>query len=324
LAKIAVALQEAVRQRVLNGGAGGATARRLAEGAGWRVVDVICTSGPDDRPFEEAHASVSISMIVAGTFQYRTHTRRELLAPGAILLGNPGQSYECAHEHGNGDRCISFQYTPAFFERIVQSHPGFRTARLPPLRAASPLVARACAAVEGASEAAWNTAAWEELAIEVAGQTLRLANDVDVDGSAAAGQSAISRVSRAVRAIELHHADALSLDALAQDAGLSPYHFLRTFTRITGVTPHQFALRTRLRDAATRLALDDARVIDVALDCGFGDVSNFNRTFRAEFGVAPRQYRAALNFRERPPSRARIHNGGTAPSRRPKSASHCL
>ena len=40
-----------------------------------------------------------------------------------------------------------------------------------------------------------------------------------------------------------------------------------------------------------RLAIENVKVIDIALDCGFGDVSNFNRTFRAEFGVSPRAYR---------------------------------
>jgi AraC-like DNA-binding protein len=81
------------------------------------------------------------------------------------------------------------------------------------------------------------------------------------------------------------------LQHLAKDAGLSPYHFLRTFTRLTGVTPHQFALRARLREAALRLSRSDDRVIDIALDCGFGDVSNFNRAFRTEFGTSPRAYR---------------------------------
>jgi len=57
------------------------------------------------------------------------------------------------------------------------------------------------------------------------------------------------------------------------------------------VTPHQYVLRARLREAAMRLAVEHARVIDIALDCGFGDVSNFNRAFRAEFGVSPRVYR---------------------------------
>ncbi|HEX7808465.1 MAG TPA: AraC family transcriptional regulator, partial [Thermoanaerobaculia bacterium] len=83
----------------------------------------------------------------------------------------------------------------------------------------------------------------------------------------------------------------LSLQLLAKDAGLSPYHFLRTFTRLTGTTPHQFALRARLREAALKLTASRDRIIDVALDCGFGDVSNFNRAFRGEFGVSPRNYR---------------------------------
>jgi AraC-like DNA-binding protein len=40
-----------------------------------------------------------------------------------------------------------------------------------------------------------------------------------------------------------------------------------------------------------RLASEPGKILDIALDCGFGDVSNFNRAFRAEFGVSPRAYR---------------------------------
>jgi AraC-like DNA-binding protein len=46
-----------------------------------------------------------------------------------------------------------------------------------------------------------------------------------------------------------------------------------------------------LRDAALRLADAPGKIVDVALDCGFGDVSNFNRAFRAEFGVTPGNWR---------------------------------
>jgi AraC family transcriptional regulator len=48
-----------------------------------------------------------------------------------------------------------------------------------------------------------------------------------------------------------------------------------------------------LREAAIRLVSADshARILDIALDSGFGDVSNFNRAFRAEFGATPRVYR---------------------------------
>jgi len=79
--------------------------------------------------------------------------------------------------------------------------------------------------------------------------------------------------------------------SLAREAALSPFHFLRTFERLTGVTPHQYILRARLREAALRLAAEPAKILDIALDCGFADLSNFNRAFRAEFGVNPRAYR---------------------------------
>ena len=101
----------------------------------------------------------------------------------------------------------------------------------------------------------------------------------------------MARVTAAVRRIERDPDDALSLRSLAREARLSPYHFLRTFERITGVTPHQYVLRVRLRRAATALATEPGKVIDVALESGFGDLSNFNRAFRAEFGVSPRAYR---------------------------------
>jgi AraC-like DNA-binding protein len=288
LAKIAVDLERALNRRAINGEEGCATAHVVAAGNGWSVSDVICTSGPDDRKFEERHVELSISIVAAGTFQYRSTTHKELLAPGSFLLGNPGQSFECGHDHGAGDRCIAFKYAPGFFETLVGSRPRFRAVRLPPLRASAPFVARACAAIAGASDASW-----EELAVEVAAQTTRLVNDVD-SASDTAAPNAVGRVTAAIRTIERNTDADLSLKLLATEAGLSPYHFLRTFAQITGMTPHQFAVRLRLREAALRLALDDALVIDVALDCGFGDLSNFNRSFRTEFGFAPRAYRKRM------------------------------
>src|SRR5258706_4277122 len=90
-----------------------------------------------------------------------------------------------------------------------------------------------------------------------------------------------------------------SLDALAAHAGLSPFHFLRVFSAALGVTPHQYLVRSRLRQAAQLLAEDDRAITDVAYDVGFADVSNFVRTFRRAAGVSPRQFpRAARGDRK--------------------------
>jgi AraC family transcriptional regulator len=266
-------------------------ARLLAQGEDWAVSDVVCTAGPCDPPFEEQHSRVSIAIVVAGTFQYRSSAGCELMTPGSLLLGNAGQCFECGHEHGTGDRCISFSYAPEYFERLAAGSgrggaaARFTMLRLSPIRQLSRLIARASSALAGSSDLGW-----EELSVELAGRTLQIERGLAMD-PASAKPSAVARVTRVVRRIQHCPDYAHDLRGLALEAGLSPFHFLRTFEAVTGTTPHQFLLRARLRRAAIRLGTESTKILDIALDCGFGDVSNFNRTFRSEFGASPRVYR---------------------------------
>ncbi len=291
MAKIAIALQEALTQRAVNGTAGFPAARLVAAGDGWLVEDVVCTSGPRDPVYEERHSHVRVAIVAAGSFQYRAECRhgtaRELMTPGSVLLATEGQCFECRHDHVTGDRCLSFGYTTEYFEGLTGERRArdLRVVRLPPLRDLSPLVARACAAVEGDADVAW-----EELSVELGARVVQLANTRSMNLNRMPS-GAMARVTRVVRRIERQPDAALTLRSLAREADLSPYHFLRTFEQLTGVTPHQYVLRTRLREAALRLVSGPAKVLEIALDCGFGDVSNFNRAFRAEFGVSPRAYR---------------------------------
>jgi AraC-like DNA-binding protein len=264
----------------------------LARGNGWSVSEVICTLGPQDCPFEERHSNVSIAIVAAGTFQYRSHAGCELMTPGSLMLGSMGQNFECGHEHGTGDRCISFSYSPEFFDRI-EADPAFHALRIPRLRTLSPLIARASAALAGAADTSW-----EELGIELAARAAQLDRGISREPSGAR-PGAIARVTRVVRTIECDPDGHYDLSELAREARLSPYHFLRTFQSVTGVTPHQYLLRLRLQRAAVRLRTEAAKIVDVALESGFGDVSNFNRTFRAEFGVSPRAWRKLGHRSER-------------------------
>jgi AraC family transcriptional regulator len=221
------------------------------------------------------------------------------MTPGSLLLGNPGQCFACGHEHGAGDRCLSFSFSPEYFEELASDVGArgaaleFRGLRVPPLRALAGLTARVCAAVMGSPNAPW-----DELGVELAARTVQLAGDGSSQPYSPSFRT-LAQVTDAVRAIERCPDDPLTLGSLARDVGLSPYHFLRTFQRLTGVTPHQYVLRTRLRRAAVRLVTTPARVLDIALDSGFGDVSNFNHAFRAEFGVSPRTYRLREGGRTR-------------------------
>lgn len=261
----------------------------IASGEGWSISDVLCNAGPQDRPFEEQHSQSTIAVVVSGTFQYRTSIGRSLMTPGSILLANPGDCFCCGHEHGRGDRCISFTYTLDFLERVTamsgHANARFRMHRIPALRVAAMPVVRATAYLLGDRKTSP-----EELSIFVAGEVAEFSQNRGSQISDA-DSGALSRVTRVVRMIDLDASAPRGLTSLAEMARLSPYHFLRTFEGITGSTPHQYVLRGRLRRAALRLMMSKDRVVDIALDCGFGDISNFNRTFRAEFGMTPRHFR---------------------------------
>ena len=93
--------------------------------------------------------------------------------------------------------------------------------------------------------------------------------------------------------LDAHSDRPIDLDHAAAEAGVSPFHFLRLFARVLGVTPHQYLVRSRLRHAARLLAEDDRDVTDIAYDVGFGDLSNFVRTFHRAAGVSPLKFRQA-------------------------------
>ena len=294
MAEIAVELANALAERKAAGLPGQTTPRVIVRGDGWTVAEVVCTCGPQDRPYEEHHRETAIAIVEAGSFEYRSSTGRELMTAGSLLLGNHGYGFECAHRHGEGDRCVAFWYAPEYFERLAADAGAragdrrFKVPRVPAMRPLSPLVAQATAGLRARAEVPW-----EELAVALAVCTVKLASGVS-SSSNGLPLNAEARLVRAIRAIDRGADRNLTLSELAREAGLSPYHFLRTFKSVIGVTPHQYVQRKRLRDAALRLATGSDKVLDVALDSGFGDISNFNRAFRKEFGMSPRALRRAL------------------------------
>lgn len=281
------ALAAALTSKARRGARGGTEASLLAAGEGWRVFDVVCTCGPGDRPFEERPVTSSVSLVVSGTFACRSRRGSCLLSPGAWFLVGAGEPIECSHQHGEGDRCLSFQFDAEVFACLAHGAASSRVplARqvVPPLRAHAALAARAMAAVS-------RDHGLEEVAFEVAGRVVQAAiGDRPVEPASRHQATIVRSIRRLDAALDRPH----TLAELARAANMSPYHFLRTFKAVTGITPHQWLLRARLREAAQRLASSRTEVTAIALDVGFDDLSNFIRSFRAEFGASPRQYRRA-------------------------------
>jgi AraC family transcriptional regulator len=91
--------------------------------------------------------------------------------------------------------------------------------------------------------------------------------------------------------IEAHLADELRLAALAELAGLSPYHFARAFKQSFGVPPHRYHTVRRIEHAKALLQTASHSVTEVALAVGYAETSSFSAAFRKVTGVAPSDYR---------------------------------
>jgi AraC family transcriptional regulator len=97
------------------------------------------------------------------------------------------------------------------------------------------------------------------------------------------------RIERAVRFIERHFQEKISLKEIAEVARLSPYHFLRTFSATIGVSPHKYLIGCRLRHAQ-RLIISNASsrlLADIAVEAGFYDEAHLASHFRRAFGQPP-------------------------------------
>ena len=96
-------------------------------------------------------------------------------------------------------------------------------------------------------------------------------------------------IDRARQRIDDDPALAVSLQELADEAGISRYQLLRGFAREFGLTPHAYILQRRL-EFARRLLKQGASLVDAAIRAGFYDQSHFTRCFTRQFGATPRRY----------------------------------
>lgn len=88
-----------------------------------------------------------------------------------------------------------------------------------------------------------------------------------------------------------HLCDPLSLQTLADVAGLSTFHFCRMFKQSTGMPPHRYLADLRIERAKRMLLQSGTPIGDIAFDTGFGSSSQFSHVFKKQAGCTPQEYR---------------------------------
>jgi AraC-like DNA-binding protein len=100
-----------------------------------------------------------------------------------------------------------------------------------------------------------------------------------------------SQVAKVVSHIKSNFAEPLKLDDLAEIAALSTYQFEQRMQSIFHLTAGQFIQKIRMDAAIWKLRKTDDSLVNIAMDCGYGDQSAFSRKFKQTTGLSPGQYR---------------------------------
>ena len=263
------------------------------------VSDFRCSAGPGDKPFTEQYRCHSVSYVRKGSFGCQTRGRSFELVAGSILVGFPGDEYVCTHDHICGDECLSFFLSRNWSKRSATGARRGGSAprrRLPELMVLGEL---AQAAASGRSD----------IGLDEVGQLFARRFVEVVFGRSREPIEVKARDRR--RAVEtapgstrIRTGRSISMPPRVRPASARST-FCACFRTVLGVTPHQYLVRSRLRHAARLLAEEDVSITDIAYDVGFGDLSNFVRTFHRAAGVSPGAFREASRgkrkiFQDRP------------------------
>jgi AraC-like DNA-binding protein len=104
-------------------------------------------------------------------------------------------------------------------------------------------------------------------------------------------RSAFAGLCRARDLLRETHDVPLSIEDVAREAAVSPFHFIRQFQAVFGETPHQYRIQARLDRAKHLLALSDYSVTDVCMEVGFSSLGSFSDLFARRVGTSPSAYR---------------------------------
>ncbi len=120
---------------------------------------------------------------------------------------------------------------------------------------------------------------------------LQSADPVQHDQRGDSGQLRTDRLKAAVEYIEQHYTEQIQLRELAELVSMSESYFCRYFKRITTKSPIEYINHYRIQQAAAMLRHTDKKIMDVALDVGFNNLSYFNVVFKQRFSCSPAAYR---------------------------------
>jgi len=265
-----------------------------SHGLGWEKMQLIWHRQPPS--FLPEHVSQQLCICINTGYEVTLEKKVDgqsqtfdALPTGDIGL-YPAFTKQFFHAHSDSECCLLF-LEPSLLDEVggqlnPNNRPVFETllgARFDPVIYHMGMALKAVISTSGTSSKPYAETMAQALAIHL------LANyahqPIRIDGSAK--KLSEIQLKRVIDYIHSYYDQEISLSVLANIAYLSPYHFARLFKASTGLAPHQYHLRYRLKCARELLVLNKLNIAQVSSAVGFSNQSHLNYHFKRWFGVSP-------------------------------------
>ena len=237
-------------------------------------------------PVEEMSSQYSVNLLERGSFSVVHRSRTWTVGAAEMFITVPGQVHRYVHDgDAPTDSCIAVCFDESSW---VDADAIGSLQDLPPVVSLNNR--RAYLRLRLFDRLAHGG---DSLGLELlAGELLQGAFDGDARPLYRSAQLAwyARRIDAARQRLDEDFASDHSLQQLARDAGMSPFHFARVFRQLAGLPPHRYLLRRRMNAAAAMLR-GGASVTDTCFAVGFQSLSHFVRAFRQTYGVQPSRWR---------------------------------
>ncbi|MBB4693317.1 helix-turn-helix domain-containing protein [Paractinoplanes abujensis] len=273
-------------------------------GLGWRMIRADLCRDPAELPEFTGPAAHDLVVIGVVAGRYRIESRHERFwrsadyGPGSVAVNAPHRQ-SIFRWRSSGPEALESLHVRYPAAAVHQTLDDFGVAHedvdaLDTLSVDDPYVSTSLAAVRNAL-AAGAAGLYADMVAE--SLLTHLVHTGVADPAARArivadpGLLGSRELARVVDYMHERIGDNIRLEELAGLVNISKFHFLRTFTKATGVTPHRYLTRIRLHRAAGLLRNSNLSVQQVAMTCGYTSASRFAAAFRRQYGLTPASYR---------------------------------
>ncbi|MDR6549216.1 AraC family transcriptional regulator [Paenibacillus qinlingensis] len=245
------------------------------------------------------HDALEVSIALDQGMKYKIGDAIYYAGPGDIFLLRPFEPHwNLIQEEGQTSRWIMLLFSPSFVGFVPRGSSlltPFYMSNTSPLIPADTVYAQTVQrlAIDALEEEKQALPSWElqqqTLMIQmlVHMQRYYVTNNLDQSQE----DSSSSGIIQAIKYVMTHWSEDLDMDLVIAQSHLKKTWFYTKFREVTGLTPNEFIVRLRLQYAGHMLHATTKSITEIALTCGFGSASYFNKVFKTFHQMTPRAYR---------------------------------